>query len=91
MYRMDGQARIAIGDRDHEGQDGAQHRQSSKAAMNAVARADRKSGKFSSGNFANSGGLPIVINGNQFIGAIGIGGSARRFRSGAMKSAAIVR
>jgi uncharacterized protein GlcG (DUF336 family) len=28
------------------------------------------------GNFANSGGLPIVINGNQFIGAIGVGGSA---------------
>src|SRR5258705_8197649 len=28
------------------------------------------------GNFANSGGLPITINGNQFIGAIGVGGSA---------------
>ena len=26
--------------------------------------------------FTNSGGLPIVVNGNQFIGAIGVGGSA---------------
>ena len=30
----------------------------------------------SRGNFANSGGLPILVNGNQLIGAIGVGGSA---------------
>jgi hypothetical protein len=32
--------------------------------------------QYSHGNFAQAGGLPIVINGNQFIGAIGVGGSA---------------
>src|SRR5216684_1254860 len=51
-------------------------RQSSKAAMNAVARGGSEARQIQFGNFANSGGLPIVINGNQFIGAIGIGGSA---------------
>jgi uncharacterized protein GlcG (DUF336 family) len=32
--------------------------------------------QYSFGKFANSGGLPIVIDGRQFIGAIGVGGSA---------------
>jgi len=34
--------------------------------------------QYSFGNFANSGGLPIIVNGNQLIGAIGVGGSAPR-------------
>jgi Haem-degrading len=32
--------------------------------------------QYSHGNFAQGGGLPIIINGSQFIGAIGVGGSA---------------
>src|SRR5262249_42157823 len=51
-------------------------RQPSKAAMNAVARGGSEARQIQFGNFANSGGLPITINGNQFIGAIGVGGSA---------------
>ena len=52
-------------------------RQPSKATMNAVLQGrSSELRQFSFGNFANSGGLPIVINGNQFIGAIGVGGSA---------------
>ena len=44
--------------------------------MNAVARGGSEARQILFGNFANSGGLPITINGNQFIGAIGVGGSA---------------
>src|SRR5258706_522118 len=49
----------------------------SKATMNQVLSGrSSELRQYSFGNFANSGGLPIVINGNQFIGAIGVGGSA---------------
>ena len=52
-------------------------RQPSKAVMNQVlsGRASELR-QYSFSNFANSGGLPIVIDGRQFIGAIGVGGSA---------------
>jgi len=76
MYRMDGQARIAIETAIMKAKTVLNTRQSSKAAMNAVARGGSEARQIQFGNFANSGGLPIVINGNQFIGAIGIGGSA---------------
>ena len=76
MYRMDGQARIAIETAIMKAKTVLNTRQSSKAAMNAVARGGSEVRQIQFGNFANSGGLPIVINGNQFIGAIGIGGSA---------------
>jgi uncharacterized protein GlcG (DUF336 family) len=76
MYRMDGQARIAIETAIMKAKTVLNTRQSSKAAMNAVARGGSEARQIQFGNFANSGGLPITINGNQFIGAIGVGGSA---------------
>ena len=76
MYRMDGQARIAIETAMMKAKTVLNTRQSSKAAMNAVARGGSEARQIQFGNFANSGGLPITINGNQFIGAIGVGGSA---------------
>jgi uncharacterized protein GlcG (DUF336 family) len=77
MYRMDGQAKIAIETAMMKGHTVINTRQPSKAVMNQVlsGRASELR-QYSFGNFANSGGLPIVINGNQMIGAIGVGGSA---------------
>ncbi|HEX3487553.1 MAG TPA: heme-binding protein [Micropepsaceae bacterium] len=75
-YRMDGQPRIAIETAMMKARTTLNTRQSSKAAMNAVARGGSEARQIQFGNFANSGGLPITINGNQFIGAIGVGGSA---------------
>ena len=75
-YRMDGQPRIAIDTAMMKAKTVLNTRRSSKAAMNAVAQGGSELRQYVFGNFANSGGLPIVINGNQFIGAIGVGGSA---------------
>ena len=79
MYRMDGQAKIAIETAMMKAKTVLNTRQSSKAVMNQVLQGRASElRQYSFGNFANSGGLPIVINSNQFIGAIGIGGSAPR-------------
>ena len=77
MYRMDGQAKIAIDTAMMKARTVINTRAPSKAVMNQVlsGRASELR-QYSFGNFANSGGLPIVINGNQMIGAIGVGGSA---------------
>jgi uncharacterized protein GlcG (DUF336 family) len=77
MYRMDGQAKIAIDTAMMKAKTVINTRAPSKAVMNQVlsGRASELR-QYSFGNFANSGGLPIVINGNQMIGAIGVGGSA---------------
>ena len=77
MYRMDGQTKIAIETAMMKARTVLNTRQPSKAVMNQVlsGRASELR-QYSFGNFANSGGLPIVINGNQMIGAIGVGGSA---------------
>ena len=77
MYRMDGQAKIAIETAMMKARTVINTRQPSKAVMNQVlsGRASELR-QYSFGNFANSGGLPILINGNQMIGAIGVGGSA---------------
>jgi len=77
MYRMDGQAKIAIETAMMKARTSLNTRQPSKAVMNQVlsGRASELR-QYSFGNFANSGGLPIVINANQMIGAIGVGGSA---------------
>jgi glc operon protein GlcG len=77
MYRMDGQPKIAIDTAIMKARTVLNTRQPSKATMNQVlsGRASELR-QYSFGNFANSGGLPIVINGSQFIGAIGVGGSA---------------
>jgi glc operon protein GlcG len=79
MYRMDGQAKIAIETAIMKARTTLNTRQPSKAAMNQVLQGrSSEARQIYFGNFANSGGLPIIINGNQFIGAIGIGGSAPR-------------
>jgi uncharacterized protein GlcG (DUF336 family) len=77
IYRMDGQAKIAIETAMMKAHTVINTRAPSKAVMNQVlsGRASELR-QYSFGNFANSGGLPIVINGNQMIGAIGVGGSA---------------
>jgi uncharacterized protein GlcG (DUF336 family) len=77
MYRMDGQARIAIETAMMKAHTVINTRQPSKAVMNQVLTGrSSELRQYSFGNFANSGGLPIVIDGNQMIGAIGVGGSA---------------
>jgi uncharacterized protein GlcG (DUF336 family) len=77
MYRMDGQAKVAIETAMMKAHTVINTRQPSKATMNQVLSGrSSELRQFSFGNFANSGGLPIVINGNQMIGAIGVGGSA---------------
>jgi glc operon protein GlcG len=76
-YRMDGQAKIAVDTAMMKARTVLNTRQPSKAVMNQVlsGRASELR-QYSFGNFANAGALPIIINGNQFIGAIGVGGSA---------------
>jgi glc operon protein GlcG len=77
LYRMDGQNKINIDTAMMKARTVLNTRQPSKATMNAVLQGrSSELRQYSFGNFANSGGLPIVINGNQFIGAIGVGGSA---------------
>jgi len=76
MYKMDGQPKIAIETAIMKAKTVLNTRRSSKAVMNAVAQGGSEIRQYSFGNFANSGGLPITINSNQFIGAIGVGGSA---------------
>ena len=80
LYRMDGQGKINIETAMMKARTVLNTRQPSKAVMNQVlsGRATELR-QYSFGNFANSGGLPITINGGngtQFIGAIGVGGSA---------------
>src|SRR5262249_26681885 len=78
-HRMDGQGRINVETAMMKPKTVLNTRQPSKAAMNQVLQGRASElRQYSFGNFANSGGLPIVINGNQFIGAIGVGGSAPR-------------
>jgi uncharacterized protein GlcG (DUF336 family) len=77
LYRMDGQTKVAIETAMMKARTVLNTRQPSKAVMNQVLSGrSSELRQFSFGNFANSGGLPITINGNQFIGAIGVGGSA---------------
>jgi uncharacterized protein GlcG (DUF336 family) len=77
MYRMDGQNKVNIDTAMMKARTVLNTRQPSKATMNAVLQGRSSELRQQSfGNFANSGGLPIVINGNQFIGAVGVGGSA---------------
>jgi len=78
MYRMDGQGRVAVDTAMMKAKTVLNTRQPSKATMNAVLGGrSSELRQYSFGNFANSGGLPILINdGTQFIGAIGVGGSA---------------
>ena len=77
FYRMDGQGKINVDTAFMKAKTALNTRQASKATMNQVLQGRASElRQYSFGNFANSGGLPIVINSNQFIGAIGVGGSA---------------
>jgi glc operon protein GlcG len=78
FYRMDGQGKVNIDTAFMKAKTVLNTRQPSKAAMNGVLRGGSELRQYQFGNFANSGGLPIVVNGNQFVGAIGVGGSAPR-------------
>jgi len=77
--RMDGQNKINIETAFMKARTVLNTRQPSKATMNQVLTGrSSEARQISFGNFANSGALPIVVNGNQFIGAVGVGGSAPR-------------
>jgi glc operon protein GlcG len=77
LYRMDGQAKIAVDTAMMKARTVLNTLRPSKATMNEVLTGrSSELRQYSRGNFANSGGLPIVVNGNQLIGAIGVGGSA---------------
>ncbi len=77
FYRMDGQSRIAITTAMEKAKTVLNTRQASKRTMNEVASGrSTELRQYSHGNFANAGGLPIVMNGNQIIGVIGVGGSS---------------
>ena len=79
FYRMDGQGKTNIDTAFMKAKTVLNTRQPSKAVMNQVLQGRASElRQYSFGNFANSGGLPIVVNGNQFVGAIGVGGSAPR-------------
>ena len=77
FYRMDGQGKINIETAFMKARTVLNTRQPSKATMNQVLTGrSSEARQISFGNFPNSGALPILINGNQFIGAVGVGGSA---------------
>lgn len=82
MHRMDGQGWINIATAEMKARTALMGRDASKERMNRVvedALVDFR--QLQLGFFANSGGLPIVVN-NQLIGAIGVGGSAPRVDEG---------
>ena len=79
FYRMDGQGKINVDTAFMKAKTALNTRQASKATMNQVLQGRASElRQYSFGNFANSGALPIIINGNQMIGAVGVGGSAPR-------------
>jgi uncharacterized protein GlcG (DUF336 family) len=76
FYRMDGQGKTAIETAFMKARTTLNTRQPSKAVMNQVLSGrSSEARQISFGNFANAGALPIVINRNQFVGAVGVGGS----------------
>ena len=79
FYRMDGQGKINVDTAFMKAKTALNTRAPSKATMNQVLQGRATElRQYSFGNFANSGALPIIINGNQMIGAVGVGGSAPR-------------
>jgi len=77
FYRMDGQGKINIETAFMKARTTLNTRQPSKATMNQVLTGrSTEARQISFGNFPNSGALPILVNGNQFVGAVGVGGSA---------------
>jgi uncharacterized protein GlcG (DUF336 family) len=78
FYRMDGNGKQGIETAFLKAKTTLNTRQPSRATANAVARGASELRQWSFGNFDQGGGLPIVVNGNQFVGAIGVGGSPGR-------------
>ncbi len=76
FYRMDGQGKANVDTAFMKANTALNVRAPSKTVMNGVLRGGSEARQIMFGNFANSGGLPIIINENQMIGAIGVGGSA---------------
>jgi len=77
FYRMDGQGKANVDTAFMKAKTALNVRAPSKTVMNQVLQGrSSELRQYSFGNFANSGGLPIVVNGNQMIGAVGVGGSA---------------
>ncbi|HXD16307.1 MAG TPA: heme-binding protein, partial [Vicinamibacterales bacterium] len=78
MDRMDGQGYLNIITAEMKARTALAQRAPSKVVMNQVRQnPNTELQRIQLGMFANSGGLPIVIN-KQMIGVIGIGGSAPR-------------
>jgi glc operon protein GlcG len=78
MDRMDGQGYLNIITAEMKARTALAQRAPSKVVMNQVRRdPNAELQRIQLGMFANSGGLPVVIN-HQMIGVIGIGGSAPR-------------
>src|SRR5690349_14827845 len=76
MDRMDGQGYLNIITADMKARTALMDRAPSKIKMNQVIEDPSRELQFIQlGEFANSGGLPIVVN-KQLIGAVGVGGSA---------------
>ena len=76
--RMDGQGYLNIVTADMKARTALMLRQPSKLLMNRVIEDPSLEQQFNQlGEFANSGGLPIVVN-KQMIGVVGVGGSAPR-------------
>ena len=76
MDRMDGQGYLNIITADMKARTALLLRSPSKTLMNsAIQDPTRELQYIQLGEFANSGGLPIVVN-KQMIGAVGVGGSA---------------
>ncbi|HLI86998.1 MAG TPA: heme-binding protein [Bryobacteraceae bacterium] len=78
MDRMDGQGYLNIVTAEMKARTALMLRQPSKVAMNRVIQdPSLELQLIQLGEFANSGGLPIVVN-HQMIGVVGVGGSAPR-------------
>jgi uncharacterized protein GlcG (DUF336 family) len=78
MDRMDGQGYLNIITAEMKARTALIQRGPSKAVMNQVRQnPNTELQRIQLGMFANSGGLPVVVN-KQLIGVIGIGGSAPR-------------
>lgn len=78
-YRMDGQRTVAVETAMMKAKTVINTRLPSKAAAITVAQgASSEARQTMLGNFPVAGGLPIIVNGNQLIGAIGVGGSMPR-------------
>ena len=78
MDRVDGQGYLNITTADMKARTALLNRSPSKEVMNRVIQdPTQELQRMQFGFFANSGGLPVVVN-KQMIGAVGVGGSAPR-------------